>query len=52
MCGRISFVMSAEREKYFEDYSFEYAPEARYNIAPSEHVAAVRNTGENIAFLG
>jgi putative SOS response-associated peptidase YedK len=48
MCGRISFVVTAAREDYFQDYSFEYVPENRYNIAPSEYVAAVRNTGENV----
>jgi putative SOS response-associated peptidase YedK len=40
--------MAAEKEKYFRDYSFEYDHVARYNIAPSEMVAAVRNTGENV----
>jgi putative SOS response-associated peptidase YedK len=40
--------LNAEREKYFPEYSFEYEHVARYNIAPSEFVAAVRNTGENI----
>jgi putative SOS response-associated peptidase YedK len=40
--------MSAEKEKFFQDYSFEYGPESSYNIAPSEYVAAVRNNGENV----
>jgi putative SOS response-associated peptidase YedK len=48
MCGRISFVMNAEKEKYFQEYSFEYKPESSYNIAPSEYVAAIRNTGKKI----
>ncbi len=40
--------MNAEKEEYFKEYEFQYAEVERYNIAPSEYVATVRNTGNNI----
>jgi putative SOS response-associated peptidase YedK len=40
--------MNAEKEEYFREYEFQYEEGERYNIAPSEYVAAVRNTGENV----
>jgi putative SOS response-associated peptidase YedK len=48
MCGRISFVINAETEKFLREYKFEYRPNSRYNIAPTEYVAAVRNTSDKI----